>query len=72
MGTTFTASADVQYNTYSITAMKIYLDNAVVLSSSGPSIRGDITGSPGTHLLTFEAWDTSGALYKDQETVNLH
>lgn len=72
LGTTFTASADVQYNTYSITAMKIYLDNAVVLSSSGPSIRGDITGSPGTHLLTFEAWDTSGALYKDQETVNLH
>lgn len=71
VGTTFTASADVQYNTYPITAMKVYLDNTLVLTSSGPTIRGDITGSPGTHLLTFQAWDTSGALYKYQETVNL-
>ena len=69
--TTFTASADVQYNTETITAMKVYLDNTVVLTSTGPSIRGSITGSPGTHLLTFQAWDTTGALYKFQETVNL-
>lgn len=71
VGATFTASADVQYNTATITAMKVYLDNAVVLTSSGPSIRGDITASPGTHLLTFQAWDTTGALYKYQETVNV-
>jgi hypothetical protein len=69
--TTFTASADVQYNTHSITAMKIYLDNTVVLTSTGPSIRGNVSASPGTHLLTFEAWDTTGALYKNQEAVNV-
>lgn len=71
VATTFTASADVQYNTASITAMKVYLDNTVVLTSSGPSNRGSVTGSPGTHLLTFQAWDTTGALYKYQETVEL-
>lgn len=71
VATTFTASADVQYNTAQITAMKVYLDNTVVLTSTGPSIRGSITGSPGTHLLTFQAWDTTGALYKYQETVNV-
>ena len=71
VSTTFTASADVQYNTATITAMKVYLDNTVVLTSTGPSIRGSVTASPGTHLLTFQAWDTTGALYKYQETVNV-
>jgi hypothetical protein len=71
VATTFTASADVQYNNAAITAMKIYLDYTVVLTSTGPSIRGSITASPGTHLLTFQAWDTTGALYKYQETINV-
>ncbi len=61
----------MQYNTYTITAMKVYLDNTVVVTSTGPTIRGDVTAKPGTHLLTFEAWDTTGALYKYQETVNV-
>jgi hypothetical protein len=71
VGTTFTASAEVQYNTHTITAMKVYLDNSLVVSSTGPTIRGTITASPGTHLLTYQAWDTTGALYKYQESVNV-
>jgi hypothetical protein len=71
VSTTFNASAEVQYNTHTITAMKVYLDNTLVLTSSGPTIRGTVTGSPGTHLLTFQAWDTTGALYKYQETVEM-
>jgi hypothetical protein len=67
----FTVSADVQYNTHTITAMKVYLDNTLVVSSSGPSIRGTVTANPGTHLLTYQAWDTTGALYTYQESVNV-
>ena len=67
----FTFSAEVQQNPHPITAMKLYLDNTQVGSSTGPTIYTPVTAAPGTHLLTIQAWDTTGALYKTQETVNV-
>jgi hypothetical protein len=67
----FTLNAQVQYNTATITAMKAYLDSKVVATSTGPSINAPIAATPGTHLLTIQAWDTTGALYKNQQTVNV-
>lgn len=67
----FTLNAQVQYNTATITAMKAYLDGRVVATSSGPSIYATIAATPGTHVLTIQAWDTTGALYKDPQTVNV-
>jgi hypothetical protein len=68
----FTVVADVENNTLQITAMKVYLDNTVVGTSTGPTIRANVNASAGTHLLTVEGWDTTGALYKTQQTVNVY
>jgi Big-like domain-containing protein len=68
----FTVEADVENNTQQITAMKVYLDNNVVGTSSGPTIRANVTAAAGTHLLSVQAWDTTGALYKTDQTVNVY
>jgi hypothetical protein len=67
----FSLNATVQGNPAQITAMKAYLDNSVVATSSGPTILSNITAAQGTHLVTVQAWDTSGNLYKSQVTVNV-
>jgi hypothetical protein len=68
----FTVAADVENNTHQITAMKVYLDSVVVATSTGPTIRSNVTAAAGTHLLSVQAWDTTGALYKTDETVNIY
>ena len=68
----FTVAADVEDNTHQITAMKVYLDSVVVATSTGPTIRSSVTAAAGTHLLSVQAWDTTGALYKTDETVNIY
>ena len=68
----FTVAADVEDNTQQITAMKVYLDNVVVATSTGPTIRANVTAAAGTHLLSVQAWDTTGALYKTDQTVNVY
>jgi hypothetical protein len=67
----FTLNAQVQYNIVTISAMKAYLDGKVVATSTGPSIYSNIQGPRGTHLLTVQAWDVTGALYKIDMTVNI-
>jgi hypothetical protein len=52
--------------------MKVYLDNTVVGTSTGPTIVATVTASAGTHLLTVQGWDTKGALYKTQQVVNVY
>jgi hypothetical protein len=64
-------SADVTSNPHPITDMKAYLNNILVLNSTGPAISGSVTAPKGTHLVTVQAWDTTGVLYKTQETVNV-
>lgn len=70
-GTSFTVSAEVKSNPHPITDMRVYLDNSAVLNSSGPTITGSVKASPGTHLITVQAWDTEKALYKTQESINV-
>ncbi len=67
----FSLNATVQNNPAQITSMKAYLDNSVAATSTGPTILANITASHGTHLLTVQAWDSSGNLYKSQVTVNV-
>lgn len=68
----FTVQADVENNTHQITSMKAYLDGRVVATSSGPTIRASVTAAAGTHLLSVQAWDTTGALYKTDQTVDIY
>jgi len=67
----FSLNATVQNNPAQITEMKAYLDNSLAATSAGPTILANISASHGTHLLTVQAWDTSGNLYKSQVTVNV-
>lgn len=70
--TTFTVQAAVQGNPEPITTAKVYLDNTLVETSTGATIVATVTATAGTHLLTVQAWDTTGTLYKTQHTVNVY
>ena len=67
----FRVSASVQNNTRSITAMKVYVDGAQAGESSGPSFDQEISAAKGTHIMTIQAWDTAGKLYRLTENVNV-
>jgi hypothetical protein len=68
----FTVQAQTVQNPAQITTMKVYIDNTVVGTSTGPTIVSNVTAAAGTHLLTIQAWDTTGTLYKTQQTVNVY
>lgn len=67
----FRVSASVQYNTRSITAMKVYVDGVQAGDSSGPGFDQPIAASKGTHIVMIQAWDTAGKLYRLTENVNV-
>ena len=68
----FLVEASVQDNPNPITAMRAYIDNSPVASSDGPVINQQIANAPaGTHILTIQAWDTAGNLYKIAYNINI-
>ncbi len=52
-----------------ITAMRIYLDNNSVYTASASKIDQYVNASAGTHNLTVQAWDSTGAVFKQTESV---
>jgi hypothetical protein len=71
VSTSFRISAQVQNNPAPITGMKAYLSGAQVAVSSGPSLDQTINASKGTHILTIQAWDSAGKLYRNTLNVNV-
>jgi hypothetical protein len=71
VGSPFRISFDVQNNPAPITAMKAYLNGRVVAISSGPTLDQEVTANPGTQILTIQAWDTAGKLYRSVQNVNV-
>jgi hypothetical protein len=67
----FRVSASVQFNTRSITAMKVYVDGAPAGGSSGPTLDQPVSAAKGTHIVVIQAWDTAGKLYRYTENVNV-
>ncbi|HEU4413477.1 MAG TPA: hypothetical protein VFT65_01745 [Candidatus Angelobacter sp.] len=67
----FRASASVQYNTATITAMKVYVDGIQAGASSGPTLDQPVTAAKGTHIVVIQAWDTAGKLYRLSQNVNV-
>ena len=67
----FRVSASVQNNTASITGFKVYIDGSVAGQSSGPVFDQNVTAPKGTHIVTLQAWDTAGRLYRTTENVNV-
>lgn len=73
VGNDFTIKADVQMNPHAITTMKAYLDGKVVAVSQGPTMIAPVENAPnGTHILSLQAWDTQGVLYRVQYNININ
>ncbi len=62
-GTTDTASR--------VTAMKIYVDNVTAYSVNASSLNANVAMANGSHSITVQAWDASGAVFKKTITVNV-
>jgi hypothetical protein len=67
----FRISASVQNNPAAITTMRAYLGGTVVAQSFGPTLDQPVTAPKGTHILTIQAWDTAGKLYRSTFNVNV-
>src|ERR1035437_261659 len=52
-------------------SMKICLDNVSVYSVKTNTLNAPITASVGTHHLTVQAWDSSGQVFKQSETITV-
>ena len=73
VGHTFGIDAKVMNATHRVTAMKAYLDGTAVASSSAASLSHMVTTAlNGTHVVTVQAWDSTGAVYRVQYNVNIN
>lgn len=55
-----------------VTAMRIYLDNNDVFTVNAANLNTTITAATtGSHFLVVQAWDATGAVYKQALTVNV-
>jgi hypothetical protein len=54
-----------------ITAMQVYLDSKLDFSINAASLSTSLSAASGSHLLVVQAWDTTGAVYKQSLTVNV-
>ena len=51
--------------------MKIYVDNIAVYSVSASTINTGLTLATGSHNLVVQAWDSTGAVYKNARTITV-
>lgn len=69
----FRLQANIRNNPKPITAMKAYIDNTLAATSNGPIMDFPVDNAPnGTHIITFQAWDTAGILYRIQYNINVN
>ena len=54
-----------------ITAMQIYLDGQLVLTNNSSSLNNSVNAGTGSHSLVVQAWDSTGAYYKQGLTINV-
>jgi hypothetical protein len=66
--THFVASAT---SNYPVTAMAIYVDNNRAFVASASSLDTYVSMTPGTHYVVVQAWDSTGAVFKDPITLNV-
>jgi hypothetical protein len=71
VSTSFAVRADVENNPAPITSMKAYIGSTLVATSYGPTMIAQVSAARGTHVLTIQAWDTQGKLYRTVETITV-
>jgi hypothetical protein len=65
------ATAKPASSTAKITAMKIYIDSVSKYSVNAASINAVLTLSSGARHITVQAWDSTGAIYKNSFTITV-
>ena len=66
----FVASANAPGGRF-ITAMRIYVDSVSAYTIGGHSVNTSLSMGAGSHSLTIQAWDNSGAVYVKPMSVNV-
>jgi len=73
VGNSFQIHVDIEQPPNPVTTMKAYVDNTLVATSNGPTMVSTVDNAPsGTHILTLQAWDTKGILYRVQYNININ
>lgn len=73
VGSTFNLNAQILLAPKPIKAMRAYLDNAVIASSSNATLQHEISTSlNGSHILTIQGWDEAGIEYRVQQNININ
>jgi hypothetical protein len=73
VGNSFIIEVDVLSYPRLITTSKAYIDSTLVATSHGPNLMAHVENAPsGTHILTIQAWDRTGALYRVQYNININ
>jgi hypothetical protein len=62
----FVASAS---SSFPVTAMRIYVDNVSVFTANAAGMDTFVPMSVGSHFVVVQAWDSTGAVFKSQETI---
>ncbi|HLK09198.1 MAG TPA: VCBS repeat-containing protein, partial [Candidatus Angelobacter sp.] len=65
-------SAAANGGTAKISAMKAYIDNKLVASSSTGTLSGSAAEAVGTHKIVVNAWNTAGKLFQSTATFTVH
>jgi VCBS repeat protein len=65
-------SAAANGGTAKISAMKAYIDNKLVASSSTGILSGSAVEAVGTHKIVVNAWNTAGKLFQSSATFTVH
>lgn len=55
----------------SIVALRIYVDNQAAYQSNAASLNTSLNLGAGSHYVVFQAWDNTGAVYKQAETISV-
>lgn len=58
-------------STTAITGMQIYVDNVSVYRTSGSNLDTNITLATGSHNVVVQAWDSTGAVFKNARTITV-
>ena len=72
MGNPVSVTAAAKSSLGPITGMRIYVDNVSVYATSAATINTPLTLGAGSHNMVVQAWDSTGAVYKNARTITVN
>ena len=72
MGSPVSVTAAAKSSLGPITGMRIYVDNVSVYATSAGTINTSVAMGAGSHNMVVQAWDSTGAVYKNARTITIN